>query len=129
MKRFLAVGLGCLLAGCAKNPESIAPMAMPVNAYSGLSCDQLGAEYQRSSISLLAVEGQQRQAVTGDAMGVFLIGVPVSSLTGSDKAGEVAQRKGEVIAIQAAQRNSGCAVADAAIVPPKPAKPKTPARS
>lgn len=97
-----------LLAGCAKNPESISPMAMPVNAYSGLTCDQLAAEHQRSSYALASVESQQRQAVTGDAVGVFLIGVPMSSLTGADKEGLVAQHKGEVIAIQAAQRRQGC---------------------
>lgn len=97
-----------MLVGCAKNPESITPMTMPVNAYSGLTCDQLAAERQKSAAALASVEAQQRQAVTGDAVGVFLIGVPMSSLTGADKEGLVAQHKGELIAIQTAQRNAKC---------------------
>lgn len=97
-------------SGCAKNPDSITALSMPVNAYSGLNCDQLALEYQRSAASLSARSAEQRQAVTGDAVGVFLIGVPMSSLTGGDKEGLVAQHKGEVIAIQAAQRQNGCPV-------------------
>lgn len=97
-----------VLVGCAKNPEAIAPMTMPVNAYSGLTCAQLAAEHQRSSLALQQVEASQRQAVTGDAVGVFLIGVPVSSLSGSNREGAVAQHKGEIIAIEAMQRNNRC---------------------
>ncbi len=108
--RVIAIGVAAaaVLAGCAKNPESITPMSMPVNAYSGLSCDQLAAEKHKSSTSLASAEAQQRQAVTGDAVGVFLIGVPMSSLSGADKEGVVAQHKGEVIAIQNAQRIAKC---------------------
>ncbi|MFU0507384.1 hypothetical protein [Pseudaminobacter sp. NGMCC 1.201702] len=108
-KLIAAAFVASVLVGCAKNPESITPMAMPVNAYSGLNCGQLTAEHQRSAAALTAVEAQQRQAVTGDAVGVFLIGVPMSSLTGADKEGMVAQHKGELIAIKAAQRSAKCA--------------------
>ena len=110
------------IAGCAKNPEAIVPMSMPANAYTGLSCGQLNTEFQKSAGSLHGVEVQQRQAVAGDAFGVFLIGVPVSSLTGADKEGAVAQHKGEVIAIQAAQRARNCPVS---AMPTPPAAPKT----
>lgn len=104
------LGACCLaaLSACAKNPEAIVPVTMPVNAYSGLSCDQLAAEMQKSTTALTTVESQQRQAVTGDAVGVFLIGVPVSSLTGADREGDVALHKGEVIAIREQQRQRGC---------------------
>jgi hypothetical protein len=47
--------------------------------------------------ALDTVSAQQRQAQTGDAVGVFLIGVLMSS--GGDKEGAVAQHKGELIAI------------------------------
>ena len=107
MKR-IALVLPLVLIGCAKNPDKITPMTMPVNAYSGLTCEQLATEHQRSSQALAAVSEQQRSAVTGDAVGVFLIGVPMSSLTGADKEGLVAQHKGEVIAIEGAQRSQGC---------------------
>jgi len=105
----LAGVLAGALAGCAKNPDAIAPISMPVNAYGGLSCDQLAVEHRRSSAALAAVSRQQEQAATGDAVGVFLIGVPVSSLSGGDKEGLVALHKGEIVAIEGAMRAQGCA--------------------
>jgi hypothetical protein len=102
------VAAACGLAACAKNPDAIAPITMPVNAYAGLSCEQLVTEHQRSSAALFAVSQQQKQAATGDAVGVFLIGVPVSSLSGADKEGLVAQHKGEIVAIEGAMRNQQC---------------------
>lgn len=107
-RMIVAAFAASMLAGCAKNPDSITPMTMPVNAYAGLSCQQLNSEHQKSSASLASAEAQQRQAVTGDAVGVLLIGVPMSSLTGADKEGLVAQHKGELIAITAAKRNAKC---------------------
>lgn len=95
-------------AGCAKNPDAIAAISMPVNAYSGLTCGQLESEFQRSNSALQSRSAEQRSAATGDAVGVFLIGVPMSSLTGGDKEGLIAQHKGEVLAIQASQRQNGC---------------------
>lgn len=46
-------------------------------------------------MALAQLSTGQRQAVMGDAVGVFLIGVPVSSLTGSDREGLIAQKKRE----------------------------------
>lgn len=119
------------LAGCAKNPDAIAPISMPVNAYAGLSCDQLAIEHRRSAAALAAVSQQQKQAATGDAVGVFLIGVPVSSLSGGDKEGLVAQHKGEVVAIEGALRAQRCAVpapeaATPAAASPPPVTPPPP---
>ena len=102
------LALALALSACAKNPDAITAMSMPPNAYAGLSCEQLASERSKSAAALDAVSQQQRSAVTGDAVGVFLIGVPMSSLTGGDKEGFVAQHKGEVIAIDAARRNKGC---------------------
>lgn len=109
MKTVLLIVAVGLLSSCAKRPDAIAPIVMPVNAYSGLDCKQLDSELSRSTASLTAVSAEQQQAATGDAVGVFLIGVPMSSLTGGDKEGKVAQHKGEVIAIEAARREKGCA--------------------
>ena len=112
------------LAGCAKNPDAIAPISMPANAYGGLSCEQLVTEHRRSSAALAAVSQQQKQAATGDAVGVFLIGVPVSSLSGGDKEGLVAQHKGEIVAIEGAMRSQQCAPPEPeAVASPPPSVP------
>jgi hypothetical protein len=62
----------------------------------------LSAERQ----TLATREAAQRSAVTGDALGVFLIGVPMSSLSGGDKAGQIGASKGKVLALEA--RLAGC---------------------
>ena len=50
--------------------------------------------------TLAALESRQRSAVTGDAVGVFLLGVPVSSLSGNDVSGSIGASKGKVIALE-----------------------------
>lgn len=109
MKPLIAAALAAsCLAACAKNPDAIPAISMPTAAYSGMTCEQLATEYIRASTALAQVETQQRQAATGDAVGVFLIGVPLSSLGGGDKEGLVAQYKGEVLAIGAKQKELKC---------------------
>ena len=83
VRRILLVAVACAAAaGCATRPENIAgvPNAGP--------CTQ--ADRQR----LAFVSNQQSKAATGDALGVFLIGVPVSSLAGNDNEAEIAILKG-----------------------------------
>ena len=50
---------------------------------------------------LAALTQKQKNAVAGDAIGVFLVLVPVSSLTGNNVAGELATSKGKVNALEA----------------------------
>ena len=89
------------LAACAPSPDAIAPVAMPVGLYDRMSCTQAGQEKAAIAAGLAVLEAQQRQAVTGDAVGVFLLAVPVSSLTGGDKAGLIASAKGRLLSIEA----------------------------
>lgn len=102
MKRFLVTaGVLPLIAACAQSPESIAPAAMPGGMYSHLSCADARTEYRALATQRAALESSQRAAVAGDAIGVFLIGVPTSSLAGGDKAGDLATVKGQQIALEA----------------------------
>ncbi len=88
------------LSACAASPDSIAPVSMG-NAYQGITCaaarDHLAAERQ----TLAALSAQQNAAVAGDAIGVLLIGVPMSSLTGGDVEGAIATSKGKIVALEA----------------------------
>lgn len=90
-----------ILGACAKSPESIVPVSMPGGMYDHLTCEQARAERLRLGEILAALETQQRSAATGDAVGVFLIGVPVSSLTGGDRAGLIAAERGKVLVLDA----------------------------
>lgn len=97
------------IAGCAKRPDAITPMSLPITtAYVSLDCTQLAAEHQKSTASLATVSKAQNSAATGDAVGVFLIGVPMSSLGGGDQEGQVALHKGEIVAIESVQKNKSC---------------------
>lgn len=108
MKRLAILAAAAAVSACAKNPESIAPLVLPTTAYMHMDCKELNETYGRSARALTDVERTQRQAVTGDAVGVFLIGVPLSSLAGADNEGTVALRKGELLAIDQVQQNKGC---------------------
>lgn len=94
------------LTACAPSPGGIAPAAVPAAMYSGLTCNAARAMRQGQQEQLSALEVAQRQAVAGDAIGVFLIAIPVSSLTGGNKAGAIAEAKGRLIALDA--RLAGC---------------------
>lgn len=105
--RPLALAAACAaLAACAQSPSSIPPATMPAGSYAAFTCPQAAQEYDATARRLAALEGKQRGAVAGDAVGVLLIGVPVSSLVGGDQAGNIAMEKGRKLALEA--RLGGC---------------------
>lgn len=104
MTRFPLIA-ALLLSACAAQPDAIAPVALG-DAYAGVSCTAARAQLTQSRAELAALSDAQRQAATGDALGVFLLGVPVSSLSGGDKAGQIATVKGQILALET--RLMGC---------------------
>lgn len=103
-----AVALTVGMFGCAKRPDAIVPVDIPMAAYSNLDCSGLAQEQIKEQATLASLSKQQNQAATGDAVGVFLIGVPASSTFGGDKEGQVAVSKGKVNAIESAIKSKGC---------------------
>ncbi len=101
-----AVGLLVFVAACAKGPDSIPPVAM-YNAFVAVPCADARAQLMQERQTLAALEGKQRSAVAGDAVGVFLIGVPVSSLTGNDVSGQIGASKGKVLALESRMMSCG----------------------
>ena len=90
------------LAGCASRASSIAPVAVPSSNYAGMTCDEARIQLEQKQAAQNTLTRQQNNAATGDAVGVFLFLLPVGSIFGADKAGELAQVKGEVMALQGA---------------------------
>ena len=104
---FGALLVGALtVSACAKGPDAIAPVSMG-NAFSTLSCTQAKQMLLTERQTLAALEAKQKSAVVGDAIGVLLIAVPVSSLTGNDVEGALGTSKGKVIALE--NRTMTCA--------------------
>lgn len=109
MKKFtLMLALALAATACAKRPDAIVPADIPMAAYTHFDCSQLAQEMIKEQTSLATVSKQQSSAATGDAVGVFLIGVPMSSTFGGDKEGQVAVAKGKVQAIQSAMTSKNC---------------------
>lgn len=109
MKNFgLAAAILAALSSCAKRPDAIVPVDIPMAAYANQDCQQLAQELIKEQQNLAAVSKAQNDAATGDAFGVFLIGVPMSSTFGGDKEGQVAVNKGKVQAIENALKAKGC---------------------
>jgi hypothetical protein len=96
------------MTGCAKRPDAIVPVDIPMAAYSNLDCKRIAAETIAENEKLASLSKSQNSAATGDALGVFLVGVPVSSVTGGDKEGMIAVSKGKVQALQNASMAKGC---------------------
>lgn len=103
-------GLAVLsLAACAKAPESIAPSYVSEVPYQSYSCTQLGQEKQRLEMAYATAAKAQNDARTGDAWGVFLIGMPTSSLSGGNIAPEIASLKGQMTAVDKTIIAKNCA--------------------
>ena len=99
-KAIMTIAALPFIAACAQSPASIAPASMG-GAYAGMPCNQARAELATERQHLSALMEKQQGAVAGDAIGVLLIGVPMSSLTGGDVSGDIAVSKGKVLALEA----------------------------
>ena len=97
-----------LLAGCAKRPDAISPVAIPNEAYMSYSCERLNTELQSERNTLTALSSAQNSAATADAVGVFLVGLPISSLSDGDKEGLIAVSKGKIQAMDIVKSTKGC---------------------
>ncbi len=97
-----------VLSSCASAPEAIRAQNIPAQPYIALSCGELSTRIVQSSQAYEAAAADQRKAQQGDALGVFLIGVPVSSMAGGDKEADISYRKGEMQALREAARQKGC---------------------
>lgn len=108
MKKLSAVCVCMVLAGCAKDPSKIQPIAFPAGAYARYSCAELDQEWKTNENNLILMSKLQSNAATGDALGVFLVGVPISSLGGGDHEADISTAKGKKLEIEAEQKRKGC---------------------
>lgn len=104
----VAALVAIVVSGCAKQPSAIAPATIPFEAYTGLECSRLAADLAAEEANLRTLSAAQSNAATGDAVGVFLVGVPISSVTGGDKEGDIAVSKGKIEAMKAARLKKSC---------------------
>lgn len=96
------------ISACAKRPDQIAAIQMEESTYSRLSCRQLAREETKIRNNLDALSAEQNSAANTDAWGVFLLGLPVSSMSGGDKEGLIGVAKGKLDAIDLVQIDKNC---------------------
>lgn len=102
MKRtlyFSAAIAALALSACSPRAASIAPVPMG-NAYAQADCNRVASELNETRAEVATLSAAQNSAATADAIGVFLIAVPVSNLTGGNRAGELGAAKGKLIALE-----------------------------
>lgn len=102
------LSVAALLCGCAKAPDSISASYISDVGYRSWSCENLKAEATRLSAAYTVAAKQQENARTNDVVGVILIGLPVSSLSGDNIAPEIARLKGEQEAVRKATMAKNC---------------------
>jgi len=108
-KIMVATATACIVSGCAKSPESISASYVSEVGYLNWTCEQLATEVSRMSAAYATAAQQQEKARTNDVVGVILIGLPVSSMSGDNIAPEIARLKGEQEAIRKAMISKQCA--------------------
>jgi hypothetical protein len=95
------------LAGCANRPDTIRASYVSHEKYADLDCQRLSARLSDTRLELARYSKMQDSKANSDAVGVFLLGVPFSKLSG-DHEGDVARLKGEIEAIDTAQVKGKC---------------------
>ena len=101
--RILLVTTALALAvGCAPRASSVAPIAVPSANYDGYTCEETKELLTAKTAQQNALVRAQNNAATGDAASVFLFALPLGSVFGADVEGELAQAKGEVLALTGA---------------------------
>jgi hypothetical protein len=94
-----------LLSACAPHASEISPAPISEARYDGWGCAKLKKEQTFVDDSLARVSADQDHAADHDTLMVLLIGVPTS---GGGVKGEVADLKGQQIAIHKAMLDQGC---------------------
>lgn len=102
------IAIALLVAACAKQPENIAAVEVGANEYRGLSCKQLTETRVATAQNLENLSAAQKNAASGDAMGVFLLGLPVSSMSGNDNETAIAVTKGRLQALDREIARKSC---------------------
>lgn len=96
------------ISACAKKPEEIAAADIGQGAYRGQSCSQLASSLTSQRHNLENLSAAQRDAAAGDTVGVILLGLPLSSMSGNNKETAIAVTKGHIQQIEAERQRKNC---------------------
>lgn len=111
----IAVCATVVIAGCATNPNEIAPTYVSPVLYQNLNCNQLREEAQAVSYRAAQAAGVQKSNAGKDAamtgIGLVLFWPSLFFIKGDGaQAAELARLKGEMQAIEQVNRQKGCGI-------------------
>jgi hypothetical protein len=115
MRKWGIVALGAALGGCASSAADITPTYVSPVTYSSYTCQQLGLEAQSISARATALSGAQDSQRTKDGVATaaaIVIFWPAAFFVGGDKqtAAELAQMKGQMVAVEQASIQKNCGI-------------------
>jgi hypothetical protein len=115
MRKWGIVVLCTALAGCASSSSDIMPAYISPVAYQSFTCQQLAQEAQAVSTRAASLSGVQDQKRTNDGLATaaaVVIFWPAAFFVGGDKqtAAELAQMKGQMVAIEQAANIKKCGI-------------------
>jgi len=102
MRYLIVIAALLMVVGCAGRASSVSPVAVSTLEFKHLACEDTKALLSQKTAEQNALTRKQNNAATADAVGVFLILLPLGSVFGADVEGELAQVKGEVNALRRA---------------------------
>jgi hypothetical protein len=109
------VALAATLCGCASSSEDIMPAYVSPVAYQSYTCQQLALEAQAISTRAATLSGAQDKQRTNDGLATaaaVVIFWPAAFFVGGDKqtAAELAQMKGQMVAVEQASNAKKCGI-------------------
>ncbi len=98
-----------MMAGCAANPEDIAPEFIDESRYQNLNCEQFQAERSRVEADLTTASARQKEKRSDDVAGVIFLALPLGSMSSDeDLEPEIARLKGERDALDRGAKLKNC---------------------
>lgn len=113
--RFVYVAGACVsalwLSGCATSPDAVQPSYVTTVTYESWTCKQLSEEDARLTEAYAIAAATQNQTRSSDTLGVFLLGLPLGSMSGGNIAPQIASLKGQQEAVHKTEIVKSCASA------------------
>jgi len=98
-----------MLGACAKKPDAVEPAKIDHTPYLQLSCSNLAQKQNEGQLAVESLSAKQKAAADNDALGVFLLGLPLASMSGNDPEAQLSIAKGQLNAIKMARASKRCA--------------------
>lgn len=112
-KQIIAACAALILGACASSSADVTPSYVSPVVYAAYTCQQLGLEAQAISTRAASLSGVQDSKRTQDSVATaaaIVIFWPAAFFVGGDKqtAAELAQMKGQMVAIEQASIQKNC---------------------